>query len=302
MTALTKIEWATHTFNPWIGCQHVSPGCVNCYAEVNTFTRAQRAKGDELWGGPLTKRHVVADSKWVDVLKWDDQARRTGEVTRVFCASMADWLEKRRDLTGPRARLIALIEETPSLTWLMLTKRPENAHELLPGRWFAPGGWPRHVWFGFSAEDQRRLDERAPHAAAVPAPIRFISYEPALGPIDFEGDPHTGPGWLRGYHAEPVHVCGGEDLERCGRMCPEPEQTANESFHLVIYGGESGPKSRANDIAWARATRDQCRDAGVAFFYKQGGTSHRCEHSSKGGCFECIPEDLRIRQFPKETA
>jgi protein gp37 len=130
----TGIAWTDHTFNPWIGCTHVSPGCVNCYAEVNTFTRAQRARGRELWGAG-GDRHVVSEAKWREPKKWNAEASAFRRRTLVFCASMADVFEDRRDLDDARARLWSLIEMTPALTWQLLTKRPENADKLTPGYW-----------------------------------------------------------------------------------------------------------------------------------------------------------------------
>jgi hypothetical protein len=59
-----------------------------------------------------------------------------------------------------------------------------------------------------------------------------------------------------------------------------------------------GRGARTFDHAWARAVRDQCREAGTAFFFKQGGASNRCQHSANGGCWDCIPADLRVREMP----
>lgn len=176
MGAETKIEWCDHTFNPWIGCTKVSPGCANCYAAVNTFTRAQRAHGRELWG-PDAARHVTSEAKWREPIRWDAAAKAAGIRRRVFCASMADVFEDRPDLAEPRARLAYVIGKTPNLDWLLLTKRPENIARL----WITDVV-PPNVWLGTTVEDQERADERIPHLLAVPAAVRFLSVEPLLSP------------------------------------------------------------------------------------------------------------------------
>ncbi|MES2495713.1 MAG: phage Gp37/Gp68 family protein [Pseudomonadota bacterium] len=170
----SKIEWTTHTFNPWWGCLKVSPACKNCYAE----TWAKRV-GQHVWG-IKAKRRVFGDKHWSEPLKWNAMAAETGARARVFCASMADVFEDRRDLDAQRTRLWALIEATPHLDWLLLTKRPELAQAL------APWGdkWPTNVWLGTTVEDQEYAEERLPHLTAIPAVVRFISAEPLLGPID----------------------------------------------------------------------------------------------------------------------
>jgi protein gp37 len=112
-------------------------------------------------------------------------------------------------------------------------------------------GWP-NVWLGMSAEDQANADKRIPRLFDIPAAVRFISAEPLLGPIDLDMAYYV-PDW-------------------------------------VIVGGESGPNCRPMNPDWARSIRDQCEEAGVAFFYKQSGG-----WPNKHGI---IPEDLNIRQFP----
>jgi protein gp37 len=93
----SAIQWTDHTFNPWIGCQRVSPGCVNCYAEHrNTFVRIQRKAGNELWG-PKGARQVTSDANWKKPLTWNRAAEKAGRRFRVFCASLADVFEDRRD-------------------------------------------------------------------------------------------------------------------------------------------------------------------------------------------------------------
>ena len=120
----SKIEWCNHTFNPWIGCQKVSPGCDHCYAEAMMDHRYGRVK----WG-PHGERKRTSPANWKNPLRWAKQAN--GRRPRVFCASLADWLDNRvpRDW---RSDLGRLIEATPELDWLLLTKRPENHEKLAP--------------------------------------------------------------------------------------------------------------------------------------------------------------------------
>ena len=170
----SKIEWTHHTFNPWWGCTKVSPGCKHCYAE----TWARRT-GRAIWGNAAPRREL-SDAYWKQPIAWNGEAARAGKRARVFCASMADVFEDRRDLDRHRARLWPLIEATPHLDWLLLTKRPQNMRKLAP--W--DGAWPANVWAGTTAENQRWADKRIPVLLEVPARIHFISAEPLLGPVE----------------------------------------------------------------------------------------------------------------------
>jgi len=161
--------------------------------------------------------------------------------------SMGDVFEYHPALSNERAALWPLIESTPALDWLLLTKRPENILQMVPQSWLT-GQWPGHVWIGTSVEDQQRAEARIPELLQVPARVRFLSLEPLLEPLDLSK-------WL------PPHPM------ECG-------------IHWVIVGGESGPMHRPMDLAWARKIRDQCKAAGVAFFFKQ--TSSRFSGAPSG--------------------
>jgi len=152
---------------------------------------------------------------------------------RVFCASMADVFEDRADLVEPRARLFELIDNTPFLDWLLLTKRPENLERFYPSEFL-------NVWLGVTAENQEQADKRIPKLVQAPAAIKFVSCEPLLEKVDLE---------LRGRNYG----------------------IGNEYINWVIVGGESGPKARPFEWVWARDIRDQCKQVGVPFFMKQGG-------------------------------
>jgi protein gp37 len=165
----TKIGWTDHTFNPWWGCEKVSPACKRCYAE--TFSRRL---GESVWG-ENAPRKFFGDGHWTEPLKWDRAAAREGRRSRVFCASMADVLEDRADLDPWRAKLWRVIEATPHLDWLLLTKRPERFS-------IVPSEIMRRVWAGTTVESQDyvgRISHLPPGAR-----VRFVSAEPLLGPID----------------------------------------------------------------------------------------------------------------------
>jgi len=265
----SKIEWTDNTFNPWWGCQRVSPGCEHCYAE--TFSKRV---GRDLWG-PEAVRRIASEAYWRKPLAWDEEARKAGKPTRVFCASMCDVFEDRPDLVAPRQRLWDLIDRTPNLTWQLLTKRPENIDHLYPLRWdtdardafYLDSVVPPNVWLMTTAEDQERFDKRVPVLTRIPATVRGLSIEPMIGPVDLSSG----------------HYEGGIDW--------------------VIVGGESGPGARLFDMDWARRIRDRCASHGVAFFMKQTGSVYAKAHGipGKGDRLEDLPADLRIREFPESS-
>lgn len=251
----SAIEWTDHTFNPWIGCTKVSPGCDHCYAEKLATARLGVA-----WG-PHAERRRAAESTWRQPLAWNRKAEREGKRARVFCASLADVFDNQVP-TEWREDLWSLIHETPHLDWLLLTKRPQNIARMLPEAW--GDGWP-NVWLGTTVENQAEADRRIPHLRAIPAKVRFLSCEPLLGPMDlttslraFDHCAHDGAA-VNG--CEGCDGSGGGDCGAVTRSC----------IGWVIAGGESGPGARSPHPAWFRSLRDQCRDAGVPFFFKQWG-------------------------------
>ncbi len=250
----SKIEWTTHTWNPWRGCTKVSPGCAHCYADTLS-KRNPLTLG--VWG-PKGTRVVASESAWRDPLKWDKAAAKAGERHRVFCASLADVFEGRETMpkagwevvTVARARLMCeLIPSTPHLDWLLLTKRPENATDwqngYVPRSWSAK--WPANVWLGTSVENQECADRRIPELLKVPASIRFLSCEPLLGPVDI------------------ILPMPSEDRVAIDRGHPA-------EIDWCIIGGESGAEARPCDLAWVRSLMGQCRETDVACFVKQLGS------------------------------
>lgn len=251
MGANSKIEWTHHTFNPWWGCVKVSPGCEHCYAE--TFSKRT---GHHIWGpAATTQRRLFGPKHWAEPLKWNREAEAAGERRRVFCASMADVFEDHPQVIEAREKLFRLIDRTPALDWLLLTKRPENIERLWPFGWYDDQfTWP-NIWIGTSVENQQQADERIPELLQVPTAVRFLSCEPLLGAVDISH-------WL-----EERYGCGGE---AANASCEECWWQLN-TIHWVIVGGESGPKARPMHPDWARSLRDQCTAAGVAFHFKQWG-------------------------------
>ncbi len=224
MAENSKIEWTEHTWNPWVGCTKVSAACDHCYAE----TWAKRTGQETLWAGD---RRRTSEANWRQPLRWNKRAKAEGVHPRVFVASLADVFDNQVP-DHWRADMWTMIDSTRELTWLLLTKRPQNILKRLPPTWGE--GWP-HVWLGTTAEDERAYRNRWHFLAAVPATRRFLSYEPALGPI---GDLALG---------------------------------ADNSPDWVIAGGESGPRARPPEPAWFREARDQCANMGVPFLFKQWG-------------------------------
>ncbi len=125
----TKIEWCHHTWNAWIGCTKVSPACDHCYAERNAG-RFGHAK----WGKDETRR-ITSAAYWRQPLKWDRQAQEAGSRARVFCGSEMDIMERNPQLAAARQDAFPLMEATPNLDWLLLTKRPHEYVKFLPQAW-----------------------------------------------------------------------------------------------------------------------------------------------------------------------
>jgi protein gp37 len=273
MAKVTKISWAHSTFNPWIGCSKVSPACDNCYAEG-----VAKRMGKKLWGKDA-ERFFTNTSYWCEPLRWNEEAGKRGEPWRVFCGSLCDVMEDRRDLDERREMLFDLIGETPNLTWLLLSKRPENFLKLTPEEWV--GGWPKNVWAMTTAENQRRLDERLPHLLKVPVEVRGLSIEPLLGPIVLPDTvlPCTA---CRGHgsvlpsfsadHFVPCAECLRRAKALDGGALLGPGKIAKfDTIQWVIVGGESGGGARPMHPLWAKDLRDQCAKHGVAYHFKQWG-------------------------------
>lgn len=228
MGEVTAIEWCDHTFNPWIGCTKVSPACDHCYAEALMDTRYGRAR----WGAGEDRVRTSA-SNWQQPRRWDRQAAKDGTRPFVFCASLADVFDNEVDPLW-RRDLFALVESTPNLVWLLLTKRIGNVMKMTdPMR----DGvcLPRNVAIGATMVTQEEYDRDRMKLAEVKRhwqPLfTFGSFEPLLGPIILD--------------------------------CNAPDQ--------IIVGGESGRDARPMNPEWARSLHRQSVELGRVFNFKQMG-------------------------------
>ncbi|MCX7505927.1 phage Gp37/Gp68 family protein [Delftia tsuruhatensis] len=244
MSQDSKIEWTDHTFNPWEGCQRVGPGCDHCYAETRN---ARYSGGQAINWGPGAPRRRTSVSNWNLPRRWNAQAEafqaQHGRRQRVFCASLADVFDNAVSREW-RDELAALILDTPDLDWLLLTKRIGNAGAML-GEMFLDGP-PANVWLGATVVNQAEADRDILKLLRIPASVRFLSMEPLLGPVSFEG-----------FFANPSNIADGTN--------------ALEELDWVIAGGESGPGARPTHPNWHRELRDQCEAVGTPFLFKQWG-------------------------------
>lgn len=258
----SKIEWTHHTFNPWWGCTKVSPACKYCYAE----SWAKRV-GSQVWGAG-SERRFFSDSHWKEPLKWSREAAASGERKRVFCASMADVFEARKDLNPWRDRLWQLIEETPELDWLLLTKRPQRFAMYLPWR-----DLPANIWLGTTAENQSWAEKRVPHLLRINASVRFLSCEPLLGRLDLSGWIHNGldwviaggesgrkarptsPGWIRLLRDQCVQAGVPFHFKQWGHWAPAPVGLDQRARQISVRDDDAGPETVLLALGKARAGR-----------------------------------------------
>lgn len=256
--AETTIEWTRgaggeqgYSFNGWIGCTEVSRavtgggGCDNCYARMSTPVRILRSKGHETWG-PGAQRMRTSEQNWAKPKNWNALAKKKGIRAKVFCSSLSDVFDNEVPIEW-FLELLELIDATPYLQWLLLTKRIGNVVKRLTEalqatqsaymrsyieRWLA-GHPPANVSLGATVVNQQEANRDIPKLQATPAAVRFLSIEPLLGEVKLPG---------------------------------------LDGIHWVIVGGESGPKARPMHPKWVKSLRDQCIAAGVKFFFKQWGT------------------------------
>lgn len=315
------ISWTEVTWNPIRGCSRVSEGCRECYAEGvaarfsgpgQPYEGLAKLVSVDRWkkgvGGVEERREprwtgVVAfvDDHLADPLRWK-------KPRRVFVNSMSDLFHEKvpNDWID---RIFAVMALAPKHTFQTLTKRAERMREycneldtrrrigiamldlIKEGEFNSDGitvplehrpdstdeeprfwsAWPLpNVWMGVSAENQETADERVQLLLQTPAAVRWVSYEPALGPVDFT-NLHP-PNYTNAFG----HSCGLPNLD------------------WIVCGGESGPRARPMGVDWAIQAREQCHDAGVAFFMKQLGG-----WPNKRGELSDFPAALRVREYPR---
>jgi protein gp37 len=280
----TKIEWATETWNPVTGCTPISEGCRNCYAERMSKRLAGRCgypsedpfkvtlHPDKL-DQPLRwkKPRMIFVCSMGDLFHKDVPFDQISQVFDVMCSWR--WPTKEAECSGDASLL-----EDPGHTFMVLTKRPERIPEWLSwlGHYWtgdspvninleAEGHFGKHIWFGVTAENQARADERIPILLQIPAAVRFVSIEPMLGPVDISkyltrNAPKVYQILSRFY--------GPHGFDGTGS---QPERSIIPGIDWVICGGETGPGARPMHPDWVRGLRNQCQAAGVPFFFKSWG-------------------------------
>ena len=256
----TKIQWARSTFSPWIGCTRVSPDCDHCYAEAWD----RRYKGALHWGPGQPRMHTSL-KYWEQPAKWNEEAARTRSFWPVFGGSMCDVFDNEVDDSW-RTTYWKLIERTPALTWLLLTKRIGNVMRMVPSTW-RTRGFPHHVWIMMTCGEQELFDRDWPKLAEIPSSIRGVSVEPMRGPVVF------------------------------------PQECAGR-LDWAIYGGEStqaGAEPRPCRLEWFEQGIENCRELGVRPFIKQLGdnATYAGKRMLEPDDMSTWPAHLRIQEWPK---
>lgn len=267
MAKFSLIEWCKHTLNLWWGCSEVHEGCTLCYARILAMRW-----GFDVWGNDAPRRLIMNTFK--EIYIYEKEAKKAGEIHSVFVGSMMDIFEKPRLLINFKKEPILegeneiwntgqlrdkffneVVPNCPNLMFLLLTKRPSNINKYIPDSW--KENPPKNVMFGTSVVNQSTADDLIPMLYKVNGQ-RFLSIEPQLDVIDL------------------TVKMKNSDLRLI------------DTAMWIINGGESGANRRPFDTNWGRILRDQCKENGVPFFFKQ--VDKKLE----------IPNDLMIREFPTE--
>lgn len=226
---MTKIEWTKDTWNPTVGCSLASPGCTNCYAMAMAYRLANIAMTRDQYANLTTK--TKAGAVWTGIVRlWEPALDKP--LKRLKPTTY--FVNSMSDLFHEALRDAAIDQ-----VFDVMERTPRHTYQVLTKRADRMARYtqsrysdpPPHIWLGVSTEDQRRADDRIPHLLKARAAIRFLSCEPLLGPLALTP-------WLHG-------------------------------LDWVIAGAESGKGARPMDLNWVRSLRDQCVNAGVAFFFKQ---------------------------------
>jgi protein gp37 len=218
MSGTTQIEWTDATWNPVTGCSKVTRGCDYCYAE-RFSERFRGVPGHPFEAGfDITLR----PERLAQPLRWR-------QPQRIFVNSMSDLFHKEI----PTSFIDAVFDTMEAARWhifQVLTKRSPLMTRYLRDR-YADSIAPSHIWLGVSIEDAKNT-VRLRHLRDAPASVKFVSFEPLLGPV------------------------GRIDLS---------------GIDWAIVGGESGPHARPIAEEWVIDIHNQCRMANVAFLFKQWG-------------------------------
>lgn len=284
MAQNSKIEWTHHTANLWHGCTKVHTGCDNCYAEA-----LAKRWGNDIWGNDKPRKEIKSAQN--DLLKYQKLAKESNEIHRVFVGSMMDIFEKPMPVIDSKGNTItdchcdicggefttehlrqwffeSIVPNSPNLMFLLLTKRPSNINKYIPESW--KENPPQNVMFGTSPVNQETAEKLIPQLLNVNGK-RFLSIEPQLGEIKISD-------WLYPKEFIGMEVTNAEETE---------SSTLKNGIDWVIQGGESGHHKRPFNLDWVYSMKQQCKDAGVPYFFKQIDK------------IKPIPEDLMIREFPE---
>ncbi|MFA5420291.1 MAG: phage Gp37/Gp68 family protein [Bacteroidales bacterium] len=266
-----KISWLNipgyipETWNPIIGCNHVSPGCDRCYAErmANRLASNPKTKGNY--------SHVIANGKWngLTTVCYDqvDKPLVWKKPRAIFVCSMGDLFHESVSFFDINC-VFGAMSDCDQHIYIIITKRPDRMAEFFEWKKKQCMGvtWcPKpNVWLGVTAENQEMANHRIPILLKIPTTNRFVSIEPMLGAIDLTKIPAKfwGDQYDDLYNGISLSaLIGGSET--------------NSPWHLnwVIVGGETGPGARPMHPDWVRSIRDQCAAAKVPFFFKQAGTS-----------------------------
>lgn len=274
----TDIEWCDATWNVTRGCSRKSAGCKHCYAE-NFAARfagpgmpyegvAEMRNGVAHWTGKIK----FIPSKLKDPFLWKNpRSIFVDSMSDIFHDGVqVDWMDKTMAvmaladwhtfmiLTRHDANMRAYFRDPdmPARVRTQILNAPttspiyqfRDAAALIRGAQAISAGPLPNLWLGVSVENQDTSDERIPTLLDTPAAKRFVSYEPALGPVDFRRIAPTDSGYLNALSS-----------------------SIGPNLDAIIYGGESGNGAMAADPDWPRQTRDQCADTGTVFYFKQHG-------------------------------
>lgn len=234
----SKIEWTHHTKNTHWGCVEVHEGCDNCYARI--WSNRYNNGDNTLWGNKAFRKETKT---WAnDLIKYNRKAFEAGEIHRVFVGSMMDIFEKPMPLINHKGEKLPyntgslrkklfeeIVNKTPNLMYLFLTKRPSNINKYIPESW--KKNPPKNVMFGTSVVNQATADKLVSQLLEVNGQL-FLSVEPQLDKIVFNKKQLKGIDW-------------------------------------VIVGGESGHGKRPYNPDWGRLIMKQCEETKTPFFFKQ---------------------------------
>jgi protein gp37 len=241
---MSKIEWTNKTWNPIIGCDKISEGCKNCYAEK----MAKRLSGikatsyyrEVLVSYPMDDRYGKWNGKTHFIESALEKPLKRKKPTKYFICSMGDLFHESVPFEWIN-KVFEVVENAKQHTFQILTKRPDIMYKYMQR--YGVGEMPDNIWLGVTAENQEQANKRIPILLKIHAKIRFVSVEPMLSNVDLSL-------WFISGYTEPPY---------------------NDVIDWVICGGETGHKAKPMHPNWVRSLRYQCKNADVPFFFKQWG-------------------------------